>query len=148
MDPGTAIAVSTLSAKTLSLIWKYYSDVKHAKSDIERLASEIQGLHAVFQNVQGLIQKNSLAKDFPTSASLIETTKQALTDIKELKRQLDPGTGAKTMSHFGKRALKWPLAKKEVNDWVAKLERHKTLLDLALTTDQRYDSRYAFASVT
>ena len=141
MDPATAIAVSTLSAKILSLIWKYYSDVKHAKSDIERLASEIQGLHAVFQNVQGLIQKNSLAKDFPTSASLIETTKQALTDIKELKRQLDPGTGAKTMSRVGKCALKWPLAKKEVDDWVAKLERHKTLLDLALTTDQRYDSQ-------
>lgn len=141
MDPGTAIAVSELSMKILSLISKYYSDVKHAKSDIERLASEVQGLNTVFQNIQGLTQKSSLATNFPTSASLNGTTKQALIDIEGLERRLDPGNGAKIMSRFGKRALKWPIAKKEVNDWVAKLERHKTLLDLALTTDQRYDSQ-------
>lgn len=139
MDPGTAIAVIDLSAKVLSLISKYYSDVKHAKSDIERLSSEIHGLNVVFQKVQELIQKSSLAKNLPTSASLKQPTEQALIDVKELESKLDPGTGGKMMRRVGKRALKWPLAKKEVNDWVAKLERHKTLINLALTTDQRYD---------
>ena len=140
MDLGTAIAVIELSGKILSLISKYCSDVKHAKSDIERLENEVQGLRAVFQDVQGLVQKNSLAPKFQTSTSLIETTEQALIDVKELERQLEHGGGAKRMSRVGKSALKWPFAKKEINDWVTKLERHKTLLNLALNTDQRYNS--------
>lgn len=140
MDPATIIAVSELSVKILSLISQYYSDVKHAKRDIERLESEIQSLHAVFKKVQELIQKSSLAPKFQTSASLIRTTEQALIDVTGLERQLEHEIGAKPMSRVGKSALKWPFAKKEVNEWVAKLERHKTSLDLALTTDQRYNS--------
>ena len=38
MDPGTILAVAELSAKTLSIIAKYYWDVKNAKADIERLS--------------------------------------------------------------------------------------------------------------
>lgn len=75
MDPATVIAVIDLSVNLLSLISKYYSGVKDAKSDIERLASEIQSLHAMFQKVQNLIHKSPLAPNSQASALLIETTK-------------------------------------------------------------------------
>lgn len=136
MDPGTAIAVGELSLKIISLISKYYSDVKNAKSDIERLDREIRDLHVVFQRIQELSQKSSLTENLSVSASLKETTEQALVDVKVLESKLDPGPGARMMRRVGKRALKWPFEKKEVNDWVAKFERHKTSLNLALTTDQ------------
>lgn len=136
MDPGTAIAVGELSLKVISLISKYYSDVKNAKSDIERLDREIRDLHVVFQRIQELSQKSSLTENLSVSASLKETTEQALVDVKVLESKLDPGPGARMMRRVGKRALKWPFEKKEVNDWVAKFERHKTSLNLALTTDQ------------
>lgn len=140
MDPGTAIAVGELSLKVISLISKYYSDVKNAKSDIERLDREIRDLHAVFQKTQELTQKSSLAETFSVSASLRGTSEQALVDVKGLESKLDPGPGARLMRRVGKRALKWPFEKKEVNGWIAKFERHKTTLNLALTADQLYDS--------
>lgn len=139
MDPGTAIAVSELLLKALSLILKYYSDVKNTKTEVERLANEIRDLHGVIQRVHELIQKTSLATSLPTSASLNEATEQALKDVKALESFLDRGTGAKAMRRVGKRALKWPRKKEEVNSWVAKLERHKKSLNLALNTDGMYE---------
>lgn len=114
-------------------------DVKHAKHEVERLANEIRDLQAVFQKLQECFQKPTLATNLPNSASLQSTTEQALKDIKRLENILDPGNGAKVMKRVGKRALKWPLEKKEVNEWVAKLERHKTLLNLALSADELYE---------
>lgn len=140
MGPGTAIAVGELSLKVISLISKYYSDVKNARSDIERLDHEIRDLHVVFQKIQELTQKRSLAENLSVSASLKETTEQALVDVEGLESKLDPGPGARMMRRVGKRALKWPFEKKEVNDWVANFERHKTSLNLALSTDHMYDS--------
>ena len=140
MDPGTAIAVGELSLKVISLISKYYSDVKNAKSDIQRLDREIRDLRVVFQKIQDMTLKSSLVENISVSASLKGTTQQVLVDVKALESKLDPGAGTRMMRHLGKRALKWPFEKKEVNEWVAKFERHKTSLNLALTTDQMYDS--------
>lgn len=42
MDPGTAIAISSLCAKVVSIIGKYYLDVQDAKSNIALLAHEVQ----------------------------------------------------------------------------------------------------------
>lgn len=140
MDPGTAIAVGQVSAKVLSLIWKYYSGVKDAKNDIQHLVSELQDLHTVFEKCEELIQKSSLATKISASASLRITTEQALSDVKVLEVKLDPGAGKKAKRRLRKRALKWPLEKNEVNDWVARFERHKTSLNLALSMDGTYES--------
>ena len=136
MDPGTAIAVGQVSAKVLSIIWKYYSEVKDAKSDVTYLADEIQDFHHVMQKFLELLQKDSMVAKVPASASLITTIEQSLSDIKILERRLDPGTGAKVMKRVGKRALKWPFSKKDVNDWVTRFQRLKGTLSLAMSADQ------------
>ena len=140
MDPGTAIAVGQVSAKILSMIWKYYSEVQDAKSNVTYLANEIQDLHNVMQKLQGLLQDDSMATEVPVLASLSGTIEQSLLDIKLLQKKLDPGTGDKLMKRVGKR-LEWPLRKKEVDDWVAKFQRFKSTVNLALNTDQTYDFR-------
>ncbi|KAL8959103.1 MAG: hypothetical protein Q9193_003975 [Seirophora villosa] len=133
MEAGTAIAIGQLSTKVLSIIWKYYSDVKDAKSSITFLANEIKDFSNVLQSFIGLLQRSS---KIPFSATLETTSTQALTDIQTLKDKLEPGTGDKAMKRFGKRALKWPLTKKEVGEWVERFERFKATLNLALNTDQ------------
>ena len=137
MDPGTAIAVGQVSAKILSMIWKYYSEVKDAKNDVTQLADEIQKFHDVMLKISELLQKDP-AK-VPASASLIPTIAKSLSDIRILEKKLDPGTRAKVMKRVGKRALKWPFTKKEVNDWVTIFQRLKGTLSLAMDADQAYE---------
>ena len=135
MNLGTILAVAELSAKALSIIAKYYLDVKNAKADIERLSNEIKAFHDILQKVQGLVQSFGIIR-LPISASLGEAVKQSLLDITILEDKLNPGKGGRIMKRAGFRALKWPLTSKEVDDCIAKLERYKTTIGLALSTDQ------------
>ena len=135
MDPGTILAVAELSTKALSVITKYYWDVKNAKADIERLWNEIKAFDDVLQKVQELVQNFGTTR-LPISASLGEAVKQSLLDITMLEDKLNPGKGRRIMKRAGFRALKWPLTSKEVDDCITKLERYKTTIGLALSTDQ------------
>ena len=139
MDLGTAIAVGQVSAKILSILWKYYSEVKDAKGDVTRLADEIQDFHNVMQKLLELLEKDPMVAKVPASATLITTIEHSLSDINVLERKLDPGTGAKVMKRVGKRTLKWPFTKKEVDDWVTRFQRLKGTLNLALNADQAYE---------
>lgn len=134
MDPGTAIAVATLSTKVVSLIWKYSSDFKNAQSSITLLANEIEAFKQVMLKLEELLKKSS---NLPALGSLETTLKQALLDVENLERKLRPGKGAKTMERLGKR-LKWPLDKKEVEDWITTFQRLKATVNLALNTDTTY----------
>ncbi|KAL8698285.1 MAG: hypothetical protein Q9201_006655 [Fulgogasparrea decipioides] len=136
MELGTAIAIGHVTAKVLSIIWEYLSDVKEAKSNIQSLADELQAFHKVTLEVQGLLQKQPADVNMTISATLTQTMEQSLMDIMKLKHKLDPGTGDKLMKRVGRRALKWPFAKKEVDDWVMRLQRFKSTLILALDADQ------------
>ncbi|KAL8725458.1 MAG: hypothetical protein Q9166_007352 [cf. Caloplaca sp. 2 TL-2023] len=133
MEAGTAIAIGTLCAKVVSIIGKYYLDVKDAESTISYLAKEIQDVGNVMQRVHELLNNSS---KLPVSASLETTIKQALSDMELLENKLDPGKGAKAMKRFGKRALKWPFNKAETEGWIDRFQRLKTTVNLALNTDQ------------
>ena len=135
MDPGTALAVGQVSGSVLKIIWKYYGDVKDAKSDIQSLANELKDFQNVALEVQKLLQKRGANADLPTSSDLTQTLKQSLLDVQDLELKLDPGTGDKLMKRVGRRALKWPFTKMEVVEWVSKLQRFKSTLNLALNAD-------------
>lgn len=133
MDPGTALAVTTISGKFLSIIWKYYMDVDGAQSEIKLLANELEYSHNLMQEFQQLAGKSS---KLPLTASLDATIEQALSDLKTLESRLDPKTGAKAMRRLGKRALKWPFTKGEVEQWITRFQRLKETANLALNADQ------------
>ncbi|KAL8752178.1 MAG: hypothetical protein Q9184_005817 [Pyrenodesmia sp. 2 TL-2023] len=133
MDPGTAVAVATLSAKVLSTIWKYYENVEGAQRDIKLLANELEDFDHLMQKFQGLVENNS---KLPVAASLDARIKQALSYLKTLESRLNPGTGVKAMRRVGRRALIWPFTKNEVEQWVARFQRLKETANLALNTDQ------------
>ncbi len=138
MDPGTAIAVGEVSTKVLSIIWKYYSDVKDAKDDIEYLANEIKDLKNVLGNVRKLLEDRSITERMPISLPMLETTKQLKLEMEALGTRLDRSKGTRTMHRVGLRALKWPLKKQQVNEFVTKLQRYKATLNLAFVADQTW----------
>ncbi|MCJ1464392.1 hypothetical protein MMC07_003005 [Pseudocyphellaria aurata] len=135
MDPGTIIAVLDLSSKVLSLIVKYYSDVKDAKEDMVRLKAELGAFHGILQRVQTLVQKYDATK-LPSSTLLATAIETSLSDIEKMEQKLEPNKGKRAMSRVGFRALKWPFSKKEVVEHITGLEGHKTTLALALSSDQ------------
>lgn len=55
MDPGTIFAVAQASQGVLSLIAKYYSEVKKVKEDIEKLKSEVENSCTVLRKIQELV---------------------------------------------------------------------------------------------
>ena len=121
MEAGTAIAVGQVSAKVLSIIWTYFSDLKDARDDIHSLMAELQDLQHVALKVQDIIAKPSRAMDMSTSTMLFRTLDKTLSEIKDLHSQLDPGEGKTSMKRMGKRALKWPFSKKEVDKRIGRL---------------------------
>jgi Fungal N-terminal domain of STAND proteins len=132
MEPGTILTVITTSAKVLSLITEYSSDVKGARQDQERVHKEVKALHHVLESVHELAKGPNTSK-FPILSSYIA---ECSPDIEALKTRLDPGKRGRAMKKLGVRALKWPFDKKEVDKHINTLERHKNTISAALSIDQ------------
>ena len=136
MEAGTAIAIGQVSAKILSIVWKYYSDVKDAKSDVTTLLSEIQDLRIVATKLEESIQKDTVIRYGGAAKDLEQSLNGALKNIEELEKKLDPGAKSKVMKRVGKRALKWPFTKGETEKRVGVLRGFKASMNLAMTMDQ------------
>lgn len=141
MDPGTAIAISSLCAKVVSIIGKYYLDVQDAKRNVELLAHEVETFGHVVREIAELSDANPR---LPVSTSLRSAINQALSDAQALHDKLDPGKTSKAMKRWGIRALTWPFTKKEVEEWVARFQRLTAMFNLPLTTDQRSATQACF----
>ncbi|KAL9613653.1 MAG: hypothetical protein Q9167_001829 [Letrouitia subvulpina] len=133
MDPGTIVAVIQIASKVLSLISKYYSDVKDAKADIEHLINQIAVYCEILQNVERLV-KRAGSKRLP--AASVMAIKQSHDDIKSLEQRLAPSTRKKAMSRLGRIALTWPFSRDKSHEYVNKIEKHIESLNLALNSDQ------------
>lgn len=136
MDPGTVLAVIQLSDRVLSLIAKYYAGIKKAKEEIESLKAELETFHSVLRRIQELALQSSNASKLSLLTSLATAVQNSSSDIENIRDKLDPSKGKKAISRVGLRALQWPFTKDEVKEHIARLERHKTTLTLALSSDQ------------
>ncbi|RPB27269.1 hypothetical protein L211DRAFT_765381, partial [Terfezia boudieri ATCC MYA-4762] len=139
MDPlsgaASVIAVVQVAGQVWSLCWKYYSDAKNAKSDIERLMGNVEALQNLFQRVQALAKGPGAAK-LVASKELIERTALELEqEFKALRKRLEPSKQQSILKSFGRR-LRWPLQKEDVDKIFQLLERHKTTLITAINCDQ------------
>lgn len=141
MDPlsgaASVIAVIQLSSTVLDLCKQYISKVKKAKEDIQRLNTEVEAFSAVLVRLKDLLHGPEAAK-LPTSGSLDQVIQQCHDELEGLKQKLNPNRGKsrQKMKCFALRALKWPLTRKEVDETIVALEKHKTTLNTALSLDQ------------
>jgi hypothetical protein len=137
MDPfsttASAFAVVQLSERILKLCREYATGVNDATSDIGRLYSEVTALHEVLKRVHDLEGQDA------TNQSALDTLAipiaECTSQLVDIQTRLDPTH--QTMNQQRMRALKWPFKRKDVNDFIARLERHKTTINMALNADQR-----------
>lgn len=135
MDPGTIVGVVTASRTILSLLSTYFSDVKDAREDVKRFSKEVEDIHSILQKVEAIAKGPDAARQ-PGSGPALTAIEQSFSHIKELEEKLNPKTRQKIMKRVGLRALKWPFTKEQVTDYITKLERCKSSLNLALNADQ------------
>ena len=135
MDPGTIVAVTDRSVKILSILARYYSGVHNAKAEIQQLYTEVQSLHDVLSRLAVSVRKPGTTK-LPASTASAFAIRQCLSEIEALEEKLNPSKGGRLMRRVGIRALTWPLTRKDVDECISKIEKHKTAFNLALNTDQ------------
>lgn len=123
-------AVIQLTGQVASLSWGYVGKVKGAPKNIRDLAGEISGLSQVLGVILDRVEKSSEQTVFV----LLNTPLQTLTvELNKILAKLVQRDG------FGKLIdrLKWPLKESEMLQYMSQIERHKALLSLALTADNK-----------
>ncbi len=132
---ASVIAVVQIAGKVWSLCWKYYSDAKDAKSDIDRLMNNINTVQNVFQQLQQLAEGPEAAKLAASKPVIEKIASELRQEFERLHEILKPKKREKLGSALGLR-LKWPLQKEDVEKTLQLLERHKTTLTTAMNCDQ------------
>lgn len=129
MDPATAVGISACAAQLANQalvvflnLRNYYNQVRNAPSKFKALEKEITFLACLLCCIQKTVQSNPKMDNV-----LIDETFKKLEDLlKELLERLQPKLV------YGIRRMKWPIAEREINDLLAKIESHKTSLNLLL----------------
>jgi len=139
---ASAITVVQVAGKVWSICWKYYSDAKDAKPEIDCLMGYVLTLQNLFQQVEALA-KGPGADKLVACKEIIERISLELErEFKMLENMLEPGKRHSILKSFGRR-LKWPLQKEDVEEIIQLLERHKTTLITAMNCDQMYKVDYS-----
>jgi hypothetical protein len=145
---ASIITLVQISAQIINLCRTYYSQVRDASTDIQRLREEITSLQNVLTKVADLANAPDSA-ELSTLGLLNQPdgpAQQCLTELIALAAKLNPGQGKDTMKQFGLRALKWPFSSKEVGRAVTAIGRHRATFNLALAADQMQAEPFPYVS--
>ena len=141
MDPfsitGTLIAVLQITSAVITICYDYRQGSKNASREVIQISDELSSLKDVLDALLRLVEKSesSDASDLSTFELLARPGGPLLTcqtELERLKRKLEPETGWRKM----KQSLVWPLKEGEVKKALGSLERLKSTMSLALSTDQ------------
>ncbi|PVH67497.1 hypothetical protein DL98DRAFT_296048, partial [Cadophora sp. DSE1049] len=134
---ASVIAVIDISAKIFELCQTYFSEVKEARKDIQRLRDGVTSLQDVMTDVRDLAEDSNLSgrSVFSRLNQHDGPVQQCERDLRRLLVQLEPGEGEGKMRRFGLRAFKWPFSSKDVDKRLQIINEHKATFTLALTSD-------------
>ncbi|OAA56586.1 Ankyrin repeat-containing domain protein [Niveomyces insectorum RCEF 264] len=140
MDPlsitASVAGIVQLAGAVYQGIAKYLRDVKDASNDIHNLSVETRNLFGILNNLSLLI--SALEHDrFPVALqhSHLNACRQTLytIDLRVNRAVNDVERGSKMDGML--RRLRWPFSKKETQDLLLQLSRHKDSISLALSAD-------------
>ncbi|RYP48397.1 hypothetical protein DL768_005716 [Monosporascus sp. mg162] len=132
---ASALAVTEISAKVISLCLQYSRDVKHAKGDIERVNEGVANWKTVVEELQVLLDSPHGIR-LQTSQKLRDALTGGRSQLGSLHDKLTPSTRRQAMKQFGFRALKWPFESTEVEKILQDLARCMQPVTTALQIDQ------------
>jgi hypothetical protein len=133
MDPfslATGIAgLVSLAAQLGSALMEFEHSYRGARESYKHLASELKAVSSTLSMLQVHIEKQGA--HIPANALLKEPVDQCRATLKQIRDECVP---EKPMSR--RRRLVWATSdERRVSDFIARLERYKTLFNLALGVD-------------
>lgn len=134
---ASVIAVIDLSVKVAARCSEYYTNVKNAREDIERVQKETKRSKEIAQQIQSLCDGPNGPK-LLSSQSLRDGVNECEKQLARIEAKLEPGTRNKLMRHYGGRALRWPFKSKEVDAILRQLGQCQGNISSSLQVDQMY----------
>jgi hypothetical protein len=141
MDPlsitGTLIAVLQVTTAVISICYDYRQGVASSSRDVLLMSSELNALKDVLESLLRLVENSQSSEEgqFPTVEKLAQkggTLDNLRGELERLKEKLQPQEGWRKL----RAALVWPLKEGELRKCLGDLERGKSTVMLALSTDQ------------
>jgi hypothetical protein len=135
MDPlsitASIIAILKLSGEVLT----YINDVEDASQDRARCAIEASNLHSLLFNLRFHLEKGILDQSWYTAVRALAVKNGPLDQFKEALEMLQTRmTDRGRLGKFG-RALTWSFKKEEMTCIFTRIERLKSLIEIALHMD-------------
>jgi hypothetical protein len=131
---ASALAVTEISVKVISLCLQYSRAVKHAKDDIERVDKDVTNLKIVVKDLQDLLDSPDGTR-LQTSQKLRDALEGSRAQLGSLLDRLTPSRRRQAMKQFGLCSLKWPFDSKEVEKILQALARCMQPVTTALQID-------------
>ena len=135
MDPlrlsASIIAVLQITGKLLS----YLNDVRNTTKDQAQLAVEASNVYGLLASLRFRVEQSNAHDSWFSAVHNLGTENGPLDQAKEaLERLVSKAEPCQGIQRLGKR-LMWKLEKSEMRDILNKIERIKTLVNIALTDD-------------
>ena len=129
---ASIIAVIDLTSKVV----KYLNDVKNASKERAKCAIEAAYLQSLLLNLRFRIEEESSSELWLTTVKSLSSENGPLDEykqaLKELERKLEPEDNALKRAAT---ALAWKFSKEEIENILSKMERLKSLIQIALQMD-------------
>jgi hypothetical protein len=135
MDPLSAtasvIAILQLSAKVLS----YLNEVKDASKDRAQCAIEASNLHSLLVNLRFRLEEGGASQPWYTAVRALAVQRGPLDQFKRALEMLhDKITDGGRLKKAGE-ALIWKFKREEIASVLGRMERLKSLIEIALQMD-------------
>lgn len=141
MDPlslsASIAGLVSLAEVVFEAVFKYARAVKNARSDVQTLSEEINGLATILRSLKALaadLESDGDKFNPLLSAHLLNQPRGVLNKIEvRVKKGLDSFKKSKLDGIL--RRLKWPFSESETKDLLDELSRHKSMITMALSAD-------------
>jgi hypothetical protein len=138
MDPLSLTASIIAILQLTSTVINYLNDVKNASKDQARCATEASNVYCLLTNLKyRLEEEKSENASWHTAVRLLNVTNGPLDQYWSALEQLQSKVTRASASGLQKavRALVWKFSKDEVDDILSRIERLKSLTQIALEMD-------------
>lgn len=141
---ASVIAVD-MAGKVTALAYGYIAKVKRSRKELDRLVNELHSLRLVLISLQEYAEANSTQSTALGKLNSLSGPLQGCTrELQDLQLKLEPprsGIGGIIDR------LEWPMKEADTLQHIDRIEKHKTLFILALSTDQMWVTLTIFAGL-
>lgn len=138
MDPLSLTASIIAILQLTSTVINYLNDVKNASKDLARCATEASNVYWLLTNLKYRLEEaKSENASWHIAVRLLNVTNGPLDQYRSALEQLQSKVTRASASGLQKagRALVWKFSKHEVDDILSRIERLKSLTQIALEMD-------------